>query len=154
MQRQSNTQLPFETLMAGSRGVLEAATKWQEELMRFFGKRLSSYFEAASQLPQCRNPSDLLMLQTGFVRQMLSDYQAEAEWIGGQILQAEKPVQRQIDHAFESYEESILKAQRDAARIIDLAKDQAARIVDSAEAQSSRKTAEHSARRNRKAANG
>ena len=35
--------------------------------------------------------------------------------IGGQILQAEKPVQRQIDHAFESYEESILKAQRDAA---------------------------------------
>jgi Phasin protein len=139
MQR-SDPRLTIETLMASSKGVLEAATRWQEELLKFVGKRMNGYVELARDLQECRSPTDVLNLQTSFVRQMLSDYRAEAEWITRQFLQAEKPAKRQIDRAFGSYEETILKAQRDAARIIELAKDQAARILENAEARPQRKT--------------
>jgi hypothetical protein len=135
----TDPRLTIETFMASSKGVLEAATKWQEELLRFVGKRMNGYVELARDLQECRSPTDVLNLQTGFVRQMLSDYRAEAEWITRQFLQAEKPAQRQIDRAFGSYEETILKAQRDAAKIIELAKDQAARILENAEARPQRK---------------
>lgn len=152
MQQKADTQLPIDTLMASSKGVLEAATKWQEEFLRFFGQRMNGYVEFTSQLRKCRSPADLLNLQTSFVRQMLSDYRTEAEWITSQILNAQKPAQQQLEQAFDSYEETILKAQQDAAKIIDLAKDQAARIVENAEDHPSRRAAESHARRGKKAA--
>jgi hypothetical protein len=152
MQHRGSTNLAVDTLMASSKSVLEAATKWQQELLRFFSKRANGYVELTSQLSQCKTPSDFLNLQTNFVRQMLADYRSETEWIANQFLNAQKPVQQQIDHTFETYEETILKAQQDAAKIIDMAKDQASRILEDAEARTtSRKSAGSSERRGKKA---
>jgi F0F1-type ATP synthase membrane subunit b/b' len=63
----------------------------------------------------------------------------------------ERPVQKEIDQVFNSYEETLLKAQRDAARIIGMAKDQAQRIVENAQAPA-RKAGETTPRRNKKTA--
>jgi hypothetical protein len=139
--------------MASSKSVLEAATKWQQELLRFFSKRANGYVELTNQLAQCKSPSDFLNLQTNFVRQMLADYRSETEWIAGQFLNAQKPVRQQIEHTFESYEETILKAQQDAAKIIDMAKNQASRILQDAEARTTaRRNTGSSERRGKKAA--
>jgi hypothetical protein len=152
MREKGGTNVSSELIATGSRGVFEAALRWQQELMRFMGRRMAGYVELGGQLPQCRSPSDLLEVQTRFIQQMLADYRSEAEWIADQFPIADKPVQKQIDRAFDSYEDTLLKAQRDAAKIIDLAKDQAQRIVESAQAQVPRKAGEQAGRRNKKAA--
>jgi hypothetical protein len=152
MREKGGTNVSGELLAAGSRGVFELALRWQQELIRFIGRRMAGYVELAGQLPQCRNPSDLIEAQTRFIQQMLADYRSEAEWIAGQFPATGRPVHKQIDRAFDSYEDTLLKAQRDAAKIIDLAKDQAQRIVESAQAQSPRKAGEQASRRNKKAA--
>jgi vacuolar-type H+-ATPase subunit H len=152
MREKSQANLSIDGLMAGNREAFATAIKWQQEFLSFFGRRMASYVELSGQLPQCRNPGDWLGLQTRFLQQLLSDYRAEAEWVTRQFSQAERPVQKQIDQAFNSYEETLLKAQRDAAKIIDMAKDQAQRIVENAQVQPVRKTAETASKRARKTA--
>lgn len=150
MREKSDSNL-IDGLMAGSRESFAMAIKWQQEVMRFFGRRMASYVELSGQMPQCRNPGDWLALQTRFLQQMLADYRAEAEWATTQFSRLERPVQKEIDQAFNSYEETLLKAQRDAARIIDMAKDQAQRIVENAQGPA-RKIGETVSKRNKKTA--
>jgi hypothetical protein len=152
MRDKGDANLSIEGLMAGNRDFFETAIKWQQEVLSFFGKRMTSYVELSSRIPQCRNPGDWLALQTHFLQQMLADYRAEAEWAARQFSRSERPVQKQIDQAFNSYEETLLKAQRDAAKIIDMAKDQAQRIVESAQTQPARKSSETASRRPKKTA--
>jgi hypothetical protein len=152
MREKGQANLSIDGLMAGSREAFATAVKWQQELLSFFGRRMASYVELSGQMPQCRNPGDWLAVQTRFLQQLLSDYRAEAEWMTRQFSHPERPVQKQIDHAFNSYEETLLKAQRDAAKIIDMAKDQAHRIVENAQAQPVRRTGEIASRRSKKSA--
>jgi vacuolar-type H+-ATPase subunit H len=152
MRDKGDVNLSIDGLMAGSRDIFETAIRWQQEFLSFFGKRMTSYVELSGQIPQCRNPGDWLALQTRFLQQMLTDYRAEAEWVTRQFSRSEKPIQKQIDQAFNSYEETLLKAQKDAAKIIDMAKDQAERIVESAQSHPVRKAGETGSRRTKKTA--
>jgi vacuolar-type H+-ATPase subunit H len=152
MREKGDANLSIDGLMAGSRDTFAAAIKWQQELLSFFGRRMASYVELGGQMPRCRNPGDWLALQTRFLQQLLADYRAEAEWVTSQFSRWERPMQKEIGQAFNSYEETLLKAQRDAAKIIDMAKDQAQRIVDNAQTQPGRKSGETVVKRNKKTA--
>jgi vacuolar-type H+-ATPase subunit H len=150
MRDKGDVKLSIDGLVAG-REAFATAIKWQQEFLSFFGRRMASYVELGGHIPQCRNPGDWLVLQTRFLQQLLADYRAEAEWVTSQFSHWERPVQKEIDQVFNSYEETLLKAQRDAARIIGMAKDQAQRIVENAQAPA-RKAGETTPRRNKKTA--
>jgi hypothetical protein len=152
MRDKSDANLSIDGLMAGSREAFAMAIKWQQEVLSFFGRRIASYVELSGQMPQCRNPADWLALQTGFLQQLLADYRAEAEWVTNQFSRLERPVQKEINQAFNSYEETLLKAQRDAAKIIDMAKDQAQRIVENAQGPARKIGETASSKRNKKTA--
>ena len=143
-QRASDPQrLPDETrTVAGNgRAMLDAATEWQGEMLRFCGRRMNSYFELSSRLWECKSPSDVFRLQTGFVQNMLADYRSETDVVCRRLLQVqEQAASESTGHHGTSYEAAILNAQKDVAKIIDLAKDQAARIVEDAVARVSAKT--------------
>ena len=116
----------------GSMAMLDFATKWHEEMLRFCGLRMNRYFELSSRFWECKNPGDVYKLQAGFLQKMLADYKAETDLVCGQLLSAGKLAtsERSGLNGPSSYEAAVLNAQRDAAKIIDLAKDQAARILN------------------------
>ena len=151
MREKSDVSLSIDGLMAGNREAFATAIKWQQEVLSFCGRRMMSYVELSGQLPQCRNPGDWLALQARFVQQLLTDYRAEAEWVTSQFSRLERPLQKEVNQAFNSYEETLLKAQREAAKIIEMAKDQAQRIVENAQGPA-RKIGESASKRNKKSA--
>ncbi|MDP9139003.1 MAG: hypothetical protein M3N38_12660 [Pseudomonadota bacterium] len=130
-QRAAHRQpIPDDTRRAaGSAAMFEFATRWQEAMVRFCGLRMNRYVELSSRLWECRSPHDLLRLQTDFVQKMLADYKSESDVVCGQLVDAQKSAIEHGAHHAPSYEAAILDAQKDAAKIIDLAKDQASRIV-------------------------
>jgi hypothetical protein len=138
--------------VAPTAAMVDIATRWHEEMLRFCGLRMSRYFELSSRLWECRNPNDLLRLQTGFLEKMVADYSEETDLVCRQLLNAQKQaVSETAGTPAPSYEAAILQAQRDAAKIIDLARDQAARIVEEATARASATaTAEGPARRDKR----
>ena len=145
-----NPQLVAET---GSAAVSMAA-RWQEELMRFSLLRMNRYCDLSQRLRQCRSPGDVLAIQSAFFQQMLADYgtqsQALARDLFQQALQSPQSPQGEPALPAQSYETVILEAQRDAARIIDMAKEQAERIVGEAQSRASRRNG--SGRNSRRAA--
>jgi hypothetical protein len=72
--------------------------------------------------------------QAGFLQQMISDYRSEADLF---FLKVPNAAALDTSPLADSYESTILKAQEDAAQIIDLAKQQARRILGEAAHQSS-----------------
>jgi hypothetical protein len=142
-----NPQIAAET----ARSALSMAARWQQELWRFSLLRINRYYELSHRLRRCAVPGDLLSLQSDFVRQMFADYSVEGQALSRELFdQAADIAERQADAAAPSYETTILEAQHDAARIIDMAKEQAARIIAEAQARSARKNG--SGRHPRKAA--
>ncbi|HEY7749312.1 MAG TPA: hypothetical protein VH933_11615 [Aestuariivirgaceae bacterium] len=110
------------------------AARWQQELLRFGELRLSRYVEHAGRLCDCRSATDLVAAQAGFLQQMISDYRSEADLF---FLKVPNAASLDTSPLADSYESTILKAQEDAAQIIDLAKQQARRILGEAAHQSS-----------------
>lgn len=145
-----NPQLVAET---GSAAISMAA-RWQEELMRFSLLRMNRYCDLSQRLRQCRSPGDVLAIQSAFFQQMLADYgtqsQALARDLFREALQSPPSPQGEPALPAQSYETVILEAQRDAARIIDMAKEQAERIVGEAQSRASRRNG--SGRNSRRAA--
>lgn len=145
-----NPQLVAET---GSAAISMAA-RWQEELMRFSLLRMNRYCDLSQRLRQCRSPGDVLAIQSAFFQQMLADYgtqsQALARDLFREALQSPQSPQGEPALPAQSYETVILEAQRDAARIIDMAKEQAERIVGEAQSRASRRNG--SGRNSRRAA--
>jgi hypothetical protein len=143
-------QLVAET---GSAAVSMAA-RWQEELMRFSLLRMNRYCDLSQRLRQCRGPVDVLAIQSAFFQQMLADYGTESQALARDLFQhaPQSPRSPQGEPAppAQSYETVILEAQRDAARIIDMAKEQAQRIVGEAQSRASRRNG--SGRNSRRAA--
>lgn len=142
-----NPQLAVET----GRAVLSIAARWQEELLRFSLLRMDRYCDLSSKLRQCRQPGDVFAVQSAFVQQMLADYGVEGQALTRELFEQVPDIAQGVaDPAAPSYETIILEAQHDAARIIDMAKEQAARIIAEAQSRSSKKNG--SARHPRKAA--
>jgi hypothetical protein len=121
-------------------GMFDMAARWHAEMLRFCTLRMGRYFELSSRVWECRTANDVMRLHTGFLEKMLSDYQSETDLICRQLLEVQESAANAQRIRPPSYEAAILNAQRDAARIIDLAKDQAARIVEEARERSSPKT--------------
>jgi hypothetical protein len=140
-------QLVAET---GSAAVSMAA-RWQEELMRFSLLRMNRYCDLSQRLRQCRSPGDVLAIQSAFFQQMLADYGTQSQALARDLFQqAPQSPQGEPAPPAQSYETVILEAQRDAARIIDMAKEQAERIVGEAQSRASRRNG--SGRNSRRAA--
>lgn len=120
--------------------MLDMAAKWNEELLRFYGLRMKRYLELSGQLWECKSANDIFKLQTSFLKTMVADYRSETDLMCGQLLNAQKQTVRSNGgKSVQSYEAAILRAQQDAAKILDLAKDQAARIVEEASERASLK---------------
>lgn len=112
--------------IASSMGFL---SEWNAEIMRFYLHRYQQYWALPMRLQSCRSPDDWHSLQMDFLRKLLEDYQGEASKLS-KIAGADGG---QTDADLQSaYAASLLKAQGDAAAIIEQAKDQAERIVASA----------------------
>ena len=106
-QQQEQANRGIDALMAGSMSVLDLATHWQTEALRFMGRRMSDYARTTEQLRHCRSPGDVLSLQANFVLQMLSDYQAEADKFLKEWLSLQRPARQAMEGAFETYEDSL-----------------------------------------------
>ena len=144
MQQRAEKQLslPMNPLLAAETGraALSIAARWQEELMRFSLLRMNRYCDFSQRLRQCRSLGDVLAIQSDFVQQMMADYGAESQVLAKDLVQPmAESARAQAGVPAPSYEKSILKAQHDAARIIEMAKEQAERIVAEARARASRK---------------
>jgi hypothetical protein len=145
--------LPTSPQLAAATGsaAVSIAARWQEELMRFSLLRMNRYCDFSQRMRQCRSPGDLLAIQSAFFQQMLADYgtqsQALARDLFQQALQSPQSPQGEPAPPAQSYETVLLEAQRDAARIIDMAKEQAERIVAEAHSRASRRNGSRSPRR-------
>ena len=116
------------------------AARWQEELMRFSLLRMNRYCDHSQRLRQCRSPGDVLAIQSAFFQQMLADYGTQSQALARDLFQQQpQSPQGEPNPPAQSYETVILEAQRDAARIIDMAKEQAQRIVGEAQSRASRR---------------
>ena len=134
--------LPMSPQLAAETGsaAVSIAARWQEELMRFSLLRMNRYCDFSQRLRQCRSPGDLLAIQSAFFQQMLADYGTESQAMARDLFQQlPQSSSSEPAPAAQSYETMILEAQHDAARIIDMAKEQAERIVAEAHSRASRR---------------
>jgi cell division septum initiation protein DivIVA len=134
--------LPMSPQLAAETGsaAVSIAARWQEELMRFSLLRMNRYCDFSQRIRQCRSPGDLLAIQSAFFQQMLADYGTESRSMLRDLFHdlPQGPAGEPAPAA-QSYETMILEAQHDAARIIDMAKEQAQRIVGEAQSRASRR---------------
>ena len=158
MQQPAEKRLPLPTSpqLAAATGsaAVSIAARWQEELMRFSLLRMNRYCDFSQRMRQCRSPGDLLAIQSAFFQQMLADYGTQSQALARDLFQQQpqspqSPQGPQAEPAppAQSYETVLLEAQRDAARIIDMAKEQAERIVAEAHSRASRRNGSRGPRR-------
>jgi hypothetical protein len=134
----SNTQdLPAAVKTAAERAgeAIECAARCQQEMLRFANLRLNRYFDMPKDLRACRGPFDVFQCQLEFLFRTQMDYLSESsrmveEFLGNGSSAPRSEAGRQQD----KYGKAILKAQKDAEKIIEMAKAQAARIIADAEA--------------------
>ena len=128
-------EFPFELEKVFSPNYFGQLPKWQQEIVSFYTRRLESYSKVHEQLAECEKPQDVFELQSQFFTKLLSDYKSEAAVISELLFDMSRPVVEKTQDSPEAgYEETILKAQEDAEKILNLAKDQAEMIVEAAEA--------------------
>ncbi len=105
---------------------------WNSSLAEFYFRRVQLYWLYPLDLVQLGSFDEVARSLKEFEAQLITDYEDQAEELA-RIVRRE-PRKLNIP-AIRDYETSILKAQEDAAAIIDQAKVQAERIIDSARAQ-------------------
>jgi hypothetical protein len=128
-------EFPFELEKAFGPNQFGKLPKWQQEIVSFYNRRLKSYSKFHEQLAECGNPQDVFELQSQFFNTLFSDYRNEAAVISELLFDMSRPVVEKTQEATETgYEETILKAQRDAEKILSLAKSQAEVLIETAEA--------------------
>jgi hypothetical protein len=102
--------------------------QWNIEIAALYGKRFQEWSTMPLRLLQCQSMDDLLDQHEEFSQRLMTDYGAAAAKLAGAFgSSAEGP---------EQYAATLLKAQQDAARILDQAKAQARQIIEAAEARS------------------
>ncbi len=103
-------------------------TRWNAEITRFYTQRHQHYWQLPFELLSCRSTDDLQKLQEKFRRELLEDYHAEVASLSSIATE----VSDQAEGFDNGYAAGLLKAQEDAAVIIDQAKKQAERILNTA----------------------
>jgi hypothetical protein len=125
----------------GASTAAELLVNWNSSLAEFYARRLSSYWKYPMKLMRMRSLEEVAQSLTSFQAELLSDYAEEARELERIASGKSKP-----DVApSRDYEARLLKAQKDAAAIIEQAKAQAERIVSAAEARAEQKPGEEEA---------
>jgi hypothetical protein len=101
MQQRALEREQMHTLMTSGFRVFNLAAKLQVESLRFLGKRMEEYVKTSEELRQCKNPADVLDVQTNFFLHSLSDYQTEVDKMITGFLDIQKPVQQAIETALQ-----------------------------------------------------
>ncbi len=96
--------------------------QWNAELASLYGKRLQELSTVPLGLMLCTSPDDLVDLQEDFSRTLTRDYREAWDRLGRAFICINKA-------SSETYAATILKAQEDAGKILELARAQAERIV-------------------------
>jgi hypothetical protein len=110
---------------------------WNMELSRFYLHRFQQYCALPTSFLSCHSLEDLRAGQAEFLKQLMDEYR-----IGSQRLSMIANADDATLNLDTNYAAKLLKAQEDAAAIIDQAKVQAKRILDSAERQNKPSQAE------------
>lgn len=112
--------------------------EWNEEILSFYFGRMQKYWALPMQLQSCGSIEDLRRLQSDFIERMIKDYSDEAAQlakIAGSIQAEDQGEDGEEGEA--SYEDGLLRAQHDAAQIIEQAKAQADHILAEAQKRAS-----------------
>ena len=131
-QQKANSQY-FEQLSSGPTQTqlrhFEFLWAWNQELTKFYSQRLQQYWSLPMQAIQCQSPQDWRGLQDQFLEKLANDYRQETSKLVDLTTGLDAI---SSDETSGGYEASILKAQKDAAAIIEQAKAQAEHIVKAA----------------------
>ena len=134
----SNTQdLPAAVKAAADRTgeTIESLARCQQEVLRFANMRLNRYLDMPKDLRTCRGPFDVFQCQMEFLFRTQMDYLSESSRMMEELLGNGSSAPRsEAGRQQDKYGKAILKAQKDAEKIIEMAKAQAARIIAEAEA--------------------
>jgi hypothetical protein len=113
---------------------MEVLTNWNLSMLNFYMNRAQAYWALPTELPALLTPDDCVDAQEQFLATMVADYAAQAERLRQIVPEG---VAQPDESCGTGYEQGLLKAQADAAKIIDQAKRQAARIMADAEKRAS-----------------
>ena len=109
---------------------MEFLGAWNQSLLGFYIGRLQQYWKLPFEVHPFSTSEEYIQLHERFLKKMITDYAEHAEELMA-IAGREQQVSR--DPIEPGYEHHLLKAQEDAAKIIEQAKAQAERIIASAE---------------------
>ncbi|MEX0853742.1 MAG: hypothetical protein WD036_10750 [Bauldia sp.] len=101
---------------------------WNQSLAEFYLRRFQKYWQYPLQLAEMRSLEDVAQSLVAFEAQLLADYADQAEALQRLARSESGRATGRTGH----YESRLLKAQHDAALIIEQAKAQAERIIASA----------------------
>ena len=103
---------------------------WNMELAQFYCRRYQQYWTSPVRFLACQSVEELRVAQAEFLQQLMADYRENAVRLS-QIANGSTSAAN-LDTA---YEAKLLKAQKDAAAIIEQAQAQARRILESVQKQ-------------------
>ena len=103
---------------------------WNMELAQFYFRRYQQYWTSPARFLACQSVEELRAAQAEFLQQLIADYRENAVRLS-QIANGSAST-ADLDTA---YEARLLKAQEDAAAIIEQAQAQARRILESVQKQ-------------------
>lgn len=103
---------------------------WNMELAQFYFRRYQQYWTSPVNFLACRSAEELQAVQAEFLQQLMADYRENTARLS--LIASGPTSAADLDIA---YETRLLKAQEDAATIIEQAKVQATRILESVQKQ-------------------
>src|SRR5262245_35349073 len=101
MQQRALERDQMQTFMTSGFRAFNLMAKFQVESLRFLGKRMEEYVKTSEELRQCKNPADVLDVQTNFLLHSLSEYQTEVDKMIKGFLDIQKPAREAIETALE-----------------------------------------------------
>ena len=143
-----DTNQAVETFLTGGARVI---VNWNYSLAGFYGRCLQKYWLYPFELAKVRSLEAVARSLVEFETELLADYADQADEfqrIVGEKGREAPGLRGQV------YEEHLLKAQKDAALIIEQAKLQAERIVNSARSRAEKMTGDQIVEAARKASHG
>ncbi|MCP5075605.1 MAG: hypothetical protein GY947_20235 [Rhodobacteraceae bacterium] len=128
---------------------IELLSAWNAEISRFYLRRYQQCWKLPLRMQSLLTQNDFRGLQSDFFAELLEDYRNEALELS-QIMSTNS--ERKASASESDYAASLLKAQEDAAAIIDQAKAQAEKILASAHKRAQTAEQTPSAKQTRKTA--
>jgi len=128
-----------ETAERALTGAAELLADWNYCLADFYARRLQKYWKYPFDLAGMRSLEEVAQSLLKFETELLSDYASQANAL--QRIALGKRRKADVGQ-IQQYEARLLKAQKDAALIIEQAKAQAERIVESAKSRAEQMTDE------------